>query len=72
MIMDENKELFCVKLGELIGRYTRNIEVEKIEYLKDDYRELAVIHFINGYTKKVCITGDSCLAIMKDVYKALI
>jgi hypothetical protein len=72
MIMDENKERFCEKLGELIGRYTRNIEVEKIEYLKDDYRELAVIHFINGYTKKVCITGNSCLAIMDDVYNALI
>ena len=70
--MDENKELFCVKLGELIGRYTREIDVEKIEYRRDGYEERAVIRFINGSTREVCINGDSCLAIMCDVYKALI
>ena len=77
--MDENKEIFCKKLGELIGNFTRNFDVQKIEYKKyepenegDRYEELAVIRFINGNVRPVRITGDSCLAIMHDVYRALI
>ena len=72
--MGENKVVFCHELGRLIGRYTRNIEVEDIRYETDEDtgNEIAVIHFVNGYSKRVCITGDSCLAIMHDVYKALI
>ena len=74
--MDENKEVFCRKLGELIGNFTRNFDVQKIEYKKvtdelDRFEELAVIKFVSGHTKAVRITGDSCLAIMHDVYKAL-
>lgn len=80
--MDENKEVFCRKLGELIGNFTRNFDIQKIEYKKvtdelDRFEELAVIRFIRwmdahrASTKAVRITGDSCLAIMHDVYKAL-
>lgn len=69
---DEDKARFCLKLGELIGRYTRNIEVEEIRYEQDEHNEYAVIHFVNGYRKRVCITADSCLGIMQDVYRALI
>lgn len=72
--MTENKVVFCHELGRLIGRCTRNIEVEDIRYEEEDEteREFAVIYFVNGYKKRVCITGDSCLAIMNDVYNALV
>lgn len=68
----EDKKKFCDELGKLIGRCTRNIDVESIVYVMEEFGEYAVIHYVNGYKRAVNITGDSCIAIMCDVYKALI
>lgn len=69
---DENKEAFCREMGKLIGRYTRESDVESITYRVDGCVEYADIRFINGHTRSVNVTGDSCLAILHDVYRALI
>lgn len=70
--MSENKERFCEGLGTLLMMYSRT-DVRNIEYRRDETKaEYADITFMNGYKKTVNITYDSCIAIMKDLYNALL
>lgn len=70
--MIENKERFCEGLGTLLLMYSRT-DVRNIEYRRDETKaEYADITFMNGYKKAVNITCDSCIAIMKDLYNALL
>ncbi len=66
----ENKKKFIEELGVLLMIYSRE-EVEKFEYIREDSEELVCITYMNGYKKYVNIWGDSCIAIMSDVYKAM-
>ncbi len=66
----ENKEKFIEELGVLLMMYSRE-EVEKFEYIREDSEELVCITYTNGYKKYVNIWGDSCIAVMSDVYKAM-
>lgn len=71
--MEENKRLFTEKLGELLRNYAPRSEVKDMEYYIDDYGEEKVrICFQNDDYKSVNVNMDSCLAIMHDIYKALI
>ncbi|MDE5792670.1 MAG: hypothetical protein K2H66_04005 [Oscillospiraceae bacterium] len=67
----QNKAKFVQMIGEALHECATRTEVIKIEYVRDGYEEFAVITFIDGNQKYVCITADSCLAIMGDIYKAL-
>ncbi len=71
--MSENKERFCEGLGTLLLMYSRT-DVRNIEYRRDEeiMAEFADVTFMNGYKKTVNITYDSCIAIMKDLYNALL
>lgn len=72
--MDENKKLFVEKLGSLIKRQTREGQaIKSIYYAISLTTEYVVIERYAGsaYTQKINVTGDSCLGIMNDVYKAL-
>jgi len=66
----ENKKKFIEELGVLLMMYSRE-EVEKFEYIREDFEELVCITYTNGYKKYVNIFGDSCIAVMSDVYKAM-
>ncbi|MDE5862572.1 MAG: hypothetical protein K2H28_10330 [Ruminococcus sp.] len=66
----ENKKKFIEGLGTLLMMYSRE-DVEKLEYIKKDSEELVCITYVNGYKKYVNIWCDSCIAIMKDIYKAM-
>ena len=66
----ENKKKFIEGLGILLIMYSRE-KVKKLEYIKKDSEELVRITYTNGYEKYVNIWGDSCIAIMSDVYKAM-
>ena len=66
----ENKKKFIEGLGTLLLMYSRE-EVEKLEYIRKDAEELVCITHVNGYKKYVNVWGDSCIAIMKDIYKAM-
>lgn len=66
----ENKKKFIEELGRILMMYSRE-EVEKLEYIKESETELVCITYMNGYKKYVNILGDSCIAIMSDVYKAM-
>lgn len=70
--MTENKRAFVEGLGELLEKYSRE-DISKLTYDKDeDGFEAVTIHYTNGYTKTKNVTGDSVIAILTDVYKALI
>lgn len=66
----ENKQKFIEELGKILMMYSRE-EVERLEYVREDDKEFACITYMNGYKKYVNIWGDSCIAIMSDVYKAM-
>lgn len=70
--MEENKKLFVEKLGSLIKRQTRAGQtIKEIRYESSQIAERVVIVFYDGFNKAINITGDSCLAIMADIVKAL-
>ena len=66
----ENKKKFVEDFGVLLMMYSRE-DVEKLEYIKKDSEEFVCITYTNGYKKYVNIRGDSCIAIMSDIYKAM-
>ena len=66
----ENKKKFVEKLGAILMMYSRE-EVKKFEYVRKEDEEFVCITYINGYKKYVNIWGDSCIAIMSDIYKAM-
>lgn len=74
----ENKELFIGTLETALIMYSREniagLEYRRIgENIKGDPAiEELIIHYANGYDKAVDITADSCIAIMKDLARALI
>ena len=68
----ENKSAFVDALGYALRNYTR-LGIGTVTYNKTpDDRELVEIRFLNGGIIRVEVTADSCLAIMQDIYKALI
>ena len=71
--MEEKKKLFVEKLGSLIKRQTRaGQNIKEIRYEMHLAVERVVIVFNTGFIRTVDITADSCIAIMQDIYKALI
>ena len=70
--MEESKKLFVEKLGSLIKRQTRAGQtIREIRYESSQIAERVVIVFNDGFNKAINITGDSCLAIMQTIAKAL-
>lgn len=69
--MSENKTFFVSALGVALA-YSRT-GVKELSYRKDsDGFEGVTIRYANGKERTINVTGDSCLGIMKDVYKALV
>jgi hypothetical protein len=69
---EENKRGFVSALETALLLYSRE-KIVKMEYtVTEDGTELVKIEFAGGSTAAVNVTGDSCIAIMHDVYKALI
>lgn len=72
--MEENKASFIDALSYALRNYTR-LGIASMEYIPPQYRggtELVKIGFNSGSTINVNVTADSCLAMMKDICKALI
>lgn len=71
--MEENKAAFIDALSYALRNYTR-LGIGTMEYIPPEYRggtELVRIGFKHGITINVNVTADSCLAMMKDICKAL-
>ena len=61
------KSKFVKELGKLIQK--DQVEIEDM-YLKD--KDTVAVQYINGYIKQVNIAGDSNMAILVDVAKAIL
>lgn len=68
---EELKNSFCAELGRVLRDYTRT-DVMGLIYNKEGEEEIVEILYKNFHTKKINVTGDSCIAIMYDVYRALL
>lgn len=64
----DDKAMFAWSLGKALNLFSREA-VERI-YLEDE--ETAIIVFENGYQKKVNVACSSPLAMMNDIYRALL
>lgn len=72
--MDENKKLFVEKLGSLIKRQTREGRaIKSIYYAVSLTTEYVVIerHAGSAYTQRINVTGNNCITIMHELYRAL-
>lgn len=71
-LMTENKQAFVDGLSAVFTTYSR-AGIKKLEYHQDsDGFEGVTITYIDDFERTINVTGDSCLAIMHDLYKALI
>jgi uncharacterized protein (DUF1786 family) len=66
----ENKRKFVASMSDALVLYSRQTVVE-LAYMERDQMELVMIRYTNGYVKYIDVTGDSCIAIMHDVWRAL-
>ncbi|MBR1723419.1 MAG: hypothetical protein IJ723_00120 [Ruminococcus sp.] len=68
---NDNKPAFVAELGRNLREHTRE-EIFGLDYDEDsDGFEAVTILYTNGCTRTVNVTGDSCIAIMQDVARAL-
>lgn len=69
--MKENKAMFVKALGAALA-YSRE-SIADLDYIEDSNGfEGVTIIFANGDERTIDVTGDSCIAIMHDVYRALV
>jgi hypothetical protein len=66
----ENKRKFVASMSDALVLYSRQTVVE-LAYMERDMMELVMIRYTNGYVKYIDVTGDSCIAIMHDIWRAL-
>lgn len=67
----DHKADFVTALGKNLRENSRE-EIFGLDYDEDpDGFEAVTILYTNGSTRSVNVTGDSCIAIMLDVAKAL-
>ena len=66
----ENKRKFVASMSDALVMYSRQSVVE-LAYMERDMMELVMIRYTNGYVKYIDVTGDSCIAIMHDIWRAL-
>ena len=70
-MMGENKRAFVSALETALILYSRE-RIAKMEYtVTESGMELVKIQFSGGNTIMQDVTGDSCIAIMKDIWRAL-
>lgn len=69
--MNENKRAFVSALETALILYSRE-KIAKMEYtVTESGMELVKIKFADDNTIMQDVTGDSCIAIMKDIWEAL-
>ena len=70
-MMDENKRAFVSALETALILYSRE-KIAKMDYaVTESGTELVKIHFAREHRKVIDVTGDSCIAIMHDIWEAL-
>lgn len=65
----ENKKVIVAKLQLLLKSISAGENIEKL--VLDEKEQFVTIHFIQGGTRRVCVEGDSGIALIKDVINRL-
>lgn len=65
-----SKSRFVTRLGILLEGVDR-LDIDRLIYKTENDEEYVDIKYKNGCVKRVCVTGDSELAIIQDVIKCL-
>lgn len=68
---NENKKEFIRDLETALILYSRE-NIKGLEYWVCNHEEYMTIKFTTGFEKTINITGDSCVAVMYDLYRAMI
>ncbi len=70
--MDENKELICKELAKVVRLTRAGADIANIVYKRyTDCEEEAIIYYTNDYIKKVNVSMDSGIAMIRDICKAI-
>lgn len=68
-VAGDKKKFIESKLSKVLREVDGDIE--SVRYVVQDEEEYVVIRYRSGYRKRVCITADSKLGIIKDVVRKL-
>lgn len=72
MYFYENKETIIGLLLQALRFTVDGVDIEQIRYEQlNNGDEIAVIMYTNGYRQSVNISGDSGLALMRDILRAV-
>ena len=76
MMYEARKDLFIKKLGQLLSMTREGITEAEYEKSYDfenkkEYAEFVVVRYNDGSEKRVNVTLDSNLAVIKDVMQAI-
>ena len=67
--MEENKPEIVWDLCKLLRKTRHGSDISMMEYVKEECGEYVLITFDGGFQKKINISADSGIAIIKDVLK---
>lgn len=70
--MDENKELICKELAKVVRLTRAGSGIATMKYKRyTDCEEEVIIYYDNDYIKKVNVSMDSGIAMIRDICKAI-
>ena len=67
----EDKKAFIARLEAALATHSRE-GIEGITYFLNGVNEYLCINYTNGKRRELCVTGDSCVALMYDIGRALL
>ena len=67
--MEENKPEIVWDLCKLLRKTRHGSDISMMEYIKEESGEYVLITFDGGFQRKINISADSGIAIIKDVLK---
>lgn len=73
--MEVNKDLFAKKIGQILSMTREGVESASYEknydFEKKEFTEYVILHFKGGSERRINVTFDSNIAMLRDVLKAI-
>lgn len=67
----ENTQKICLKLRDLLQETMAGEGILGITMTSDGTDEFVVVHWEDKYEQKICVTGDSGIALISNVLKRM-
>lgn len=68
---EEDKEEITYRLFDALRMTREHMDLQSLEYSKDEYKEIVTATFEDGYSKEINIALDSGIAMIRDIIKGL-